>query len=240
MLDGWIELVLPTACAGCGLPGGDLCAECDADLPRWGAPACGRCGHPWSIPVTTCPECPAALDRVRHAFIYGGSARSLLIAFKDGGRRRIAERLARAMAETGPPPPGVLVPVPSTRAHLRERGFNPAAELARRLGRIWHVPTERALRRVGPDFEQRGASATERVRQVRGAFVADPRPHWPNVTLVDDVCTTGATLSACARTLRRAGARRVDAIVAARAVAVPHRTVYPTDARATIGDDSAA
>ncbi len=216
VLNALLDLILPTTCAACGLPGIDLCDECDSTLVRPRLTACHRCGHPWSIQVATCPECLPQLDRVRHAVSFTGPARPLIHAFKDGGRRRIGRLLADLIVDVERAPPGVLVPVPSTKDRERERGFNPAAEIARHLGKRWGMPVELSLRRPGSHVEQRGASATARMLQVRGAFVVDRRTVWPPVTLVDDVLTTGATLNACALTLRRAGARRVGALVGAR------------------------
>ncbi len=212
-----LDLVFPPACACCGLPGADLCATCDGALARRAGPECARCGHPWSIAVDTCPECPPKIDRVRHALHYTPAAQSLVLALKEGGRRRLAELLADLIVATVSAPAAcLLVPVPSTPAALRARGFNQAALVARALGRRWDLPVECVLVR-GDGPRQRGASATDRRVQVRGAFHASPRTDWSPVTLVDDVMTTGSTLAACARALHAAGARRVGAVVVARA-----------------------
>lgn len=212
-----LDLVFPTSCACCGLPGADLCAACEGTLVRH-VGGCARCGHPWSVAVECCPECPAKLDRVRHAVSYTPAAQSLLLALKEGGRRSLAPLLADLVVATVPAPAAcVLVPVPSTPAAARDRGFNQAELVARALGRRWDLPVEGALCRDADGPRQRGSSATDRRRQVRGAFRATPRTRWTPVTLVDDVMTTGATLSACARALRAEGATRVGAVVVARA-----------------------
>jgi ComF family protein len=116
------------------------------------------------------------------------------------------------------PAPDLLVPVPLHARRLRRRGFNPAGELARAVARGLRVRRDPlALRRVRDTPSQTGLDRPARRRNVRGAFAA--RARWtapPTVWLVDDVVTTGATLREAARALRRAGARRVVAICAAR------------------------
>src|SRR5690606_33394763 len=103
-----------------------------------------------------------------------------------------------------PPAAAVLVPVPMARRRLRERGFNQSALIAHWLSREWALPAHDVLERVVDGPPQRGASATERRRRVRGAFACRPGRPVPEVAwLVDDVHTTGATLAACARALRR-------------------------------------
>ena len=112
------------------------------------------------------------------------------------------------------------VPVPLHRRRRRERGFNQAADLARQL----RLPVLRALRRSKPTATQTGLPAARRHRNVRDAFVATRAARALRgevVVLVDDVCTTGATLEACARVLKAAGAAEVRAITAARVVGQP-------------------
>ncbi|MGE3513376.1 MAG: ComF family protein [Vicinamibacterales bacterium] len=110
-----------------------------------------------------------------------------------------------------------VVPVPLHRARRRQRGFNQAHDLARQLG----LPTLRALRRIRATDPQADLPAEARRINVQGAFVCNRTwTDWRGATLVlvDDVCTTGSTLDACARALRAGGAADVRAITAARAV----------------------
>ena len=111
----------------------------------------------------------------------------------------------------------VIVPVPLHRARERERGFNQAALLARRIGRRLAVPTRpRWLARIRPTRPQSELSAGERRANVRGAFRASRRVAGRHVLVVDDILTTGATVDACARALRDAGAQRVGVLTVAR------------------------
>jgi ComF family protein len=214
-----LDVVLPPACASCGLPGEVVCDRCRDALAGLGPPGCARCGHPWSLDVDVCAECPRAVDVARQAVAYAGSAPALIAALKDHGFRSLAAPIADAMAARIPAPPAgvTLVPVPLAGQRLHERGFNQAALIARELGRAWGLPVAAAIARVREAPAQRGASATERHAQVRAAFAA--RGAAPRVAcLVDDVHTTGATLGACARALRAGGAKHVGAVAFARVI----------------------
>jgi predicted amidophosphoribosyltransferase len=107
--------------------------------------------------------------------------------------------------------------VPGDRERGRERGHVPAQRLADALGARWGIPVQRLLVRSGTTRRQAGLSRTERRANVRDAFAASSRAP-PSVAIVDDVYTTGATVSACASALRRAGASRVEVVCLARAV----------------------
>jgi ComF family protein len=167
---------------------------------------------------------PRLLDAARAAGDYGGSLREILHAFKYGRMRSIAGRLADLMRREGDTilsDADAVVPVPLHASRRRTRGFNQAADLAARLG----PPLVHALRRVRRTSPQTDLSAAQRRANVRGAFAARRRAHslveGRTVVLVDDIWTTGATLEACAATLRQAGAVQVRAITAARVTRPP-------------------
>ncbi len=214
-----LDLLLPPACAACGLPGRPACDACLAALEPLPPPWCGGCGAPVPTPVARCPACRGPLAGARQAVVYAGPAPALVEALKDGRRRSVADVLARAIAAAVPPPPlgAALVPVPLGPRRMRERGFNQSLLIASALGRLWGRPVSEALERVREGPDQRGASASARVRQAAAAFAPRAgRPAPPCAWLVDDVHTTGATLAGCARALRRGGARTVGAACFAR------------------------
>jgi ComF family protein len=162
----------------------------------------------------------------RAALRYGEIAREAIHAFKFGGRRGLANPLGDLLAGLGlralpGAAPDVLVPVPLHPRRARERGYNQALLLARRLERAWGVPVASdALRRAVPTQPQADLDAAARRQNVRDAFaVQSPRLiAGRHVVLVDDVLTTGATAGECARTLSRAGAATVGVVTVARAL----------------------
>jgi ComF family protein len=171
--------------------------------------------------VARCAECyrdPPPVARVHAALRHHGLARELVLALKYRRGKHLVEPLADLIAPIAPHDIDVLVPVPLHTRRLRERGFNQSELLALALGRRSGRPVaSNALVRLRETPSQAGLSPDERARNVRGAFAAPERLPGRSVLLVDDVCTTGATLYACARALERGGAATVQAIVATRA-----------------------
>jgi len=143
----------------------------------------------------------------------------VISALKDSRRTGLAEPLAQLMVQRIPAPTAgsVLVPIPQSPSRRRERGFNQAELLASHLAREWRLPVHGALMRPDGGNHQRGASRGARLGQVQGAFAAQGRAPL-HAVLVDDVLTTGSTITAAARALRAAGSARVSAVVTARVV----------------------
>jgi ComF family protein len=218
-----LELLLPSRCAVCGEPGIELCKRCRDSLPRLLGPLCARCGAPTAWPVARCLECAGrriAFACARSALLYTGAVPRLVGAWKERGQRHLAAAAAELVAEVVPRPQvKALACVPAQRERSLSRGFHPAAALALELARIWELPLLHLLERVGPPRRQRGLPLSERRRNVERAFRVYRGARPPStVCLVDDVYTSGATVSTCASALRKAGSRRVEAIALARAV----------------------
>jgi ComF family protein len=181
--------------------------------------------------IARCPRCPVeppAWCEVVAGVDYGHPWDRLLADFKFHGRVEHARTLlqpllARLREATPAPPPGLrLLPVPLARERLRERGYNQAWELARRLARALGAESRAdALFRVRDTGHQLGLARAARRANLRGAFVLAPRhAAWvrgARLALVDDVMTTGATADAAAHALRAAGAAEVRVWVVARA-----------------------
>jgi ComF family protein len=172
-----------------------------------------------------CRRRPPAFDRGAVACDYADVVRAIVHAFKYDGRRSLARPLGRLLRDAGH---GVLdgadaaVPVPLHPWKRMRRGFNQAADLARTLD----LPVRAVLRRSRATRTQAGLTPRQRRHNVAGAFTLAWWPVRPReaavdnqiLVLVDDVMTTGATLDACARVLKRAGAREVRMLTLARAV----------------------
>jgi len=236
-VDAVLSVVLAPSCAGCDQlldhpTRGPVCDSCWTSIRPLTPPLCDRCGDPlpaWrsiSIPLALCPRCRRAgrlVDRARAIGPYDGALRAIVHALKYEGRRSLARALAALMRHRGDDVlhgADCVVPVPLHRSRRRERGFNQAADLAIHLD----LPVVSALRRVRATPTQTGLPAAQRHRNMRDAFAvtrAGRALHGATVVLVDDVSTTGATLEACARVLKEAGAREVRALTAARVVSLP-------------------
>jgi predicted amidophosphoribosyltransferase len=216
-----LDLVVPPVCAGCGAGGQDLCASCRRALVFLGPRRCPRCGLPPPCGPRGCPAARQAFDSAWAPVAYAGAAPALVVALKGHARVRLAGVMAAQIAAGAPAgllaPGAVLVPVPCHPSRRRARGFDQSARLAAALARRTGLPVARALARGGAPVRQAGASRTERTAAGRLELRVRGRPP-ARAVLVDDVHTTGATLDACARALRAAGARHVAAVTWARAL----------------------
>jgi len=219
-----LDLLLPRRCVVCRLPGATLCTACTRSLPRLAPPLCARCGAPVAWPVARCRECSGrriAFASARAAVEYDVAVRTLVSAWKEHGLRDVASLAADLVAEvvrwpSSGPSAHLITFVPPDGDRSLRRGHHPPARLARELGRRWELPVEPLLRRARPVRAQRGLTRDERRRNVRGAFRA--APVRGRILLVDDVYTTGATVSAAATALRAAGATSVEVVTFGRAV----------------------
>jgi predicted amidophosphoribosyltransferase len=221
------DLVLPRCCAGCGIPGAVLCAECCAllALPRVASPR----RFPWGFPPTVA------------AGSYAGPVRPAVVAFKERGRVELAAPLGTALALAvaavvtalpGPRRPVLLVPLPSSPVARRSRGRDHVRELAAHA-----VPELRAaglmaeeallLRRTGRLRDSAGLSVAERRANLHGTFALvrgeRPVPARAILVLVDDVVTTGATLTEAAAVLGAGRLADATPVLAAVVAATPRR-----------------
>jgi predicted amidophosphoribosyltransferase len=199
-----VDLLLPSCCAGCEALGPSPCPACTGRLRP--APALAP---------------PPGLDRLDALLRYDDTARAFVTAVKYRNARASIDGLAPAVAslvldagEADAPDArlDVVTWAPTTPERARGRGFDQAELLARAVARHLRRPVRRCLRRL-PGLHQTGQAAE--VRHLGPRFVAIAPIHG-SVLLVDDVCTTGATLSTAAGALRRAGARQVRGVVMAR------------------------
>ena len=225
------ELLSPTRCASCERPGELVCGECLRKMTRIDpAHACPLCGAPFGELV--CTECrgeATAVDRCLAAAVFEGPPARIVRAYKDGGERRLAVEIARLMvgaardAERLAPDryagllsdADALVFVPVTAEAYRRRGFDHMEAVAREASRACGAPVVDALLKHG-SADQREFSREERLASSRDVYEVVQDVRGERLLLLDDVITTGATVGATAAALKRAGARRVDALAFAR------------------------
>ncbi len=213
-----IDLLFPSRCLVCGGGGDVLCQDCLPRLPRLAGAVCARCGSPAAHACRECAERSLGFASARSALVYRGEVARALAAWKEGGAWRMARRAAAIVAEVVPRPlVDVVTSVPADRDRALWRGHDPAASLARVLGREWGLPYERTLTRVTRAAAQKSLDAVERQTNLVGAFRAIRRVPR-SVAVIDDVYTTGATASAAAMALREGGAARVEVVTLARVV----------------------
>src|SRR5829696_5559434 len=211
------DLFYPERCVGCGRRASDvLCRGCFEALPRVGGPVCGRCGLPTAFPTFVCEECKNVdfgFESARAPLKYEGVGKKVVHALKYRGYTCVVERLAvpLMLQSLGDGRFDAVVPVPLHRTRLRKRGFNQAELLSRGLAERMKATVSDTLQVVRSTRDQVELSAAQRRANVAGAYVAT-EPLRGRLLLVDDVFTTGATMSACAATLLRAGAKEVHAL----------------------------
>jgi len=235
-----LDALLPPRCLACGGAvdsHGALCAECWQEIHFLGPPCCARCGLPFAFDAGSGVECaqclayPPPFGRARAVFAYDDHSRRLILAFKHAdqlhGFPSFGQWLARSGAELLAEA-DLIAPVPLHWTRLFRRRFNQSAALAQATVAAWRGPGGPAF---APDLlvrrrrtrSQGHLSRLQRAENVRGAFQVKPGQDLAGkrVILVDDVLTTGATVEACARVLKRAGAAQVDVLTLARAMRLP-------------------
>ncbi len=239
-LDALASLIFPAPCRICGavlatasrIP---ICQPCLESLRPFSGPACQKCGRPFVSPRAAevarplCQLCRRGVytfDLARSYGRYENAMVSAITLLKYHAVRPLGGWFAARLAELIAREPksfvaDLVVPVPLHPARLRERGYNQAELIARPLARELRLPMNSALLvRTKPRPDKLKLTRKERWRTVRGAYILRPGSQVDKrrVLLVDDVFTTGATLDACARALRQAGASSVIGITVARVV----------------------
>lgn len=227
VIERLLDFLFPPCCAGCKKSGYILCPTCYASIQLLSPPFCKYCHTPLTV-SNFCQKCvyhPLRFNGLRMVGVYQEPLRSYIYALKYNGNKRLAQPLGSLLVQTYKRTglvADMIVPVPLHIKRQQQRGYNQAQLLAEvcsaQLGLPLHVSL---LSRVRATVSQTGLSGSERVKNVAGAFVLNPNAHTralakSNILLIDDVCTTGATLEACATPLLAAGAKTVWGLVLAR------------------------
>lgn len=232
-VNNWLKSIqdwlYPAHCLLCGAASGSkrsLCDGCLADLAI-NRNACPGCATPLPEGATglcgACQKRRPSFDAAYAPFLYQPPLDRLLLDLKFNNRLAHAPLLGSLMAkqhlESGGPLPELLLPVPLHSNRLKQRGYNQALELARTLGgKLGIAVDSRSCCRVRATASQSQLTARERGRNIRNAFELVTPLSVAHVAIVDDVMTTGSTVAELARVLKRAGVKRVEVWVCARAV----------------------
>jgi ComF family protein len=217
------ETVFPARCIGCSRRGVALCQACRVELPYLPKGLCARCASMRGARGVCrgCHHLSSAVSSVRAPFTYEGAARTAVLTLKFRSGRYLAPlmgELLREALDERPLQADIVVPVPLAPSRLRHRGFNQSALLAAEVAAaVRGVLVADALTREERPAQSR-LKAAGRLRNLAGAFAcrAPGDVNGSRVLVVDDVVTTGATISGCADTLAEAGACRVSALAFAR------------------------
>lgn len=220
------DFFFPPRCIGCARAGFAFCPHCAQAVPPVLPPICAHCGRPQTRSGDLCLPCHKgerdAFALVRVATVYKNPLRPAIHGLKYGGQPELGGLLARYLIAVAQQPPWTailpeidgVIPVPLHAERMAERGYNQSALLAGGLAGGTGLELREAwLRRERLTRSQVGLNAAERQQNVADAFQADPAVQGKRLLLVDDVFTTGATLSACAQALRKAGAGAVYGLV---------------------------
>ncbi len=229
-----LDLLYPRSCIGCGAAAPEtfryICWDCWSDVNKVEPPFCRLCGDPVAGAVDhgfTCYACAAetpAFDAARSAVRYGGAVGEALRMLKYEKALWLAPDIAQLMfnclqAEFPNQDYDLIVPVPLFHVRRREREFNQSALLASELNRLLGSRmVQRVLRRIRPTATQTNLTAPQRLSNVQNAFQfrRERLLAGKRILLVDDVMTTGATVNACAKALKKGGAASVTVLTAAR------------------------
>lgn len=213
-----ISVITPDSCISCGDEGSLLCEACSySEIPRV-ASACYACGAITNN-FATCNKCRRRTPLVKVWVVtrYDTIAKELISELKFNSSREAIEPIASLCINTVPILEiDIVTHLPTSSTHIRQRGFDQSKFIAKRLAsrRYRYAPLLRRIKKI----HQTGSNKKQRREQIKGAFLAINKYLIANsrILLVDDVATTGASLEEAARTLKKAGAKEVSAIVFAR------------------------
>ncbi|PWB55143.1 MAG: hypothetical protein C3F13_05330 [Anaerolineales bacterium] len=223
-----LDWVYPPSCGGCARPGVRWCEACEQQTHELIQPFCPMCGNP-SVENKLCQRCRETqpfFTQLRSHTAFAGPIREAIHRLKYGGDMGLGEGLASPMVSSLQKlnwSLDLVTSVPLGLVRLKERGYNQASLLARPIALSMSLPFRpRALQRIRETRSQVGLNVNERRANMVDAFQANKRiVEGKSVLVVDDVATSGATLNACAKSLREAGATIVYCFTLARAVYSP-------------------
>lgn len=223
--DKLAQLLNPAICLGCGIPitpDAYFCDHCVESLARVTNP-CSCCGQPNPTLDKLCPAClhqPPAWQVMIAPLLYQGATRNMIHRFKFAEHPELAEALVHHLVGCyRHRPVQALLPVPLHDSRLLERGFNQSLEIAAALSRRLDIPLQsHALHRIRATESQSGLSLNQRKKNLTRAFSYQPAQNYPAVAVIDDVITSGSTMSEICKLLRHNGIGHIEVWSLARAL----------------------
>jgi ComF family protein len=208
-----------------------FCNKCYDDFSFVKSPVCEKCGLPFQTQTGEdhlCGQCITGkhfFDKARSISTYDGTLRKAFHGFKYNEKSLLSKPLSQILAAYGgnllnQKEYDAIVPVPLHSKRLRQRGYNQALILARTAGKAWGIKVDiKSLKRVKWTTPQTVLSKNERQKSIRGSFNCSPeRVRGKNLLIIDDIYTSGSTVSECARILKKNGALKVDVLTFARTI----------------------
>ena len=221
-----LDILFPRYCVGCRREGSFICDSCLLYQPLVMPPVCPLCGRPQASGIL-CSDCirwKAEIDGIRSPYRFEGVIQQAVYQLKYKNLRSIAPMLAGLLYDLMKLTPvrgDALVPVPLHKSRMRERGYNQSTLLAKELAKLSGLPIiqNSLVKREKSMPQAKSSNVEERKKNVSGVFsIRDGRLTGKAVILIDDVSTSGATLDACARALKEAGALSVWGLTLAREI----------------------
>lgn len=216
---GLLGLLFQERCGGCGRWGNSpMCRACEATWPVLPTARCAGCAGPLAPGCADCDRLKPSFTGTVAVGAYAGVLREALHALKYHRQRHLAAYFAERLAAAPdfPPGPWLVVPVPTSAARLKARGYNQAALLGRAIARRRRLPYAEPLRRIQETAPQHALTRQARLENLAEAFACDPSVAGRRVLLIDDVMTSGATVQWATLALLAAGASEVRVAVVAR------------------------
>lgn len=217
MIDHLLSYLAPHPCCSCGRFGALLCSDCKSYIKKPNnndCPLCGAQGTP-----SLCVTCRKHVNSIYIVGARTGPLQLLIGSLKFRYARAAASEIAQLLDERIPslPDRAVLVPIPTSPAHQRERGYDHMQLIAERFSSRRGLILRPLLRHTGPEYTQHHLGRKARQQAVHAAFYVDGELETSHhYVLIDDILTTGSTLRAAALCLRRHGARRIIVVAVAR------------------------
>jgi len=221
-----LNFLFPPRCVSCGKGEAFLCRKCHNKLIYLQPPLCIRCSKP-IYTGTICHKCQSQIwdiDGIYSIFKYGGAIRQAIIQFKYENIKVLADPLSHFMVEYLKKHHlsfDIIIPVPIHRRRLRERGYNQSSLLAQRLSRMTRIPVAEGslIRTKHTSPQAKTDNVEQRRKNIRNAFkCVNHDISGKRILLIDDVCTSGATLNSCAASLKSVGAASVWGLTLAKEI----------------------